>query len=49
MFAAVQKHLQNCVFTSESIRGCSPMFMWVGVLLVYTNPRVIPKRSHLNT
>jgi hypothetical protein len=42
----VQKDLQIRVFTSRSIHGCSPMFMWVGVLLVYTNldptPLVLP-------
>jgi hypothetical protein len=35
LFAAVQKHLQNRRFASGSIRGCSPSFAWVGVLLVY--------------
>jgi len=33
-FAGVQKYLQNSVLTSGSIRVCSPLFAWVGVLLV---------------
>jgi hypothetical protein len=34
LFAGVQKHLQNSVFTSGNICDCSPLFVWVGVLLV---------------
>ena len=37
LFATVQKFLQNRLFASGSIRDCSPLFVWVGVLLVYTN------------
>ena len=33
----VQKGLQNRIFASGSIRLCSPLFVWVGVLLVYRN------------
>src|SRR5215212_2236713 len=36
MFAVVQKHVQNRRFASGSIRVCSSLFAWVGVLLVYT-------------
>jgi hypothetical protein len=34
LFAGVRKYLQNSVFTSGSIRACSSLFVWVGVLLV---------------
>jgi len=34
MLAIVQKPLQNGAFTSDSIRIGSPLFVWVGVLLV---------------
>jgi hypothetical protein len=37
-FATVQKYLQNSRFVVESIRGCSPFFVWVDVLLVYMGP-----------
>jgi hypothetical protein len=33
--SAVQNHLQYRRFASGSIRGCSPSFAWVDVLLVY--------------
>ena len=33
LFAGVQKHLQNGVFTSGSISVCLPLFVQVGVLL----------------
>jgi hypothetical protein len=33
-FAVVQKHVQNGIFFVQPSRGCSPRFMWVGVLLV---------------
>ena len=33
-FAVVQNRLQNCAFAPGSIRVCSPLFAWVGVLLV---------------
>jgi hypothetical protein len=33
-FAVVQKHLQNHVFASGTIRTCSLLIVWVGVLLV---------------
>jgi hypothetical protein len=35
VFALVQKYLQNSQFTSMVPHGCSPSFVWVGVLLVY--------------
>jgi len=35
MFVVVQKHLQNSRFASMRLHGCSPLFIWVGVLLVY--------------
>jgi hypothetical protein len=34
-FAGVQKVLQNSVFALAGYRECSPLFVWVGVLLVY--------------
>ena len=34
LFAAVQKLLQISGFLSGTLRACSPMFVWVGVLLV---------------
>jgi hypothetical protein len=34
-FAIVQKILQNGGFIYVVLRGCSPSFVWVGVLLVY--------------
>ena len=37
MFATVQKLLQNGAFAFGDIRVRSPLFVWVGVLLVYTN------------
>jgi hypothetical protein len=37
LFAGVQKYLQNSALISRSIRVCSPLFVWVGVLPVYTN------------
>jgi hypothetical protein len=33
MFTVVQNRLQNHAFASGSIRVCSPLFAWVGVLL----------------
>jgi hypothetical protein len=33
-FTVVQNHLQNPAFVSGSICICSPLFVWVGVLLV---------------
>jgi hypothetical protein len=35
LFAGVQKDLQNRAFVGRGIRVCSPLFVWVGVLLVY--------------
>jgi hypothetical protein len=37
LFAGVQKVLQNGVFAVGGIHVRSPLFVWVGVLLVYTN------------
>src|SRR5918999_707322 len=34
-FAGVQKYLQNDVFPLSMPRVCSPLFVWVSVLLVY--------------
>jgi len=34
LFASVQKHLQNTMFSLSVPRLCSPLFVWVGVLLV---------------
>ena len=34
MFATVQKYLQIDEFSLLDWRGCSPLFVWVGVLLV---------------
>ena len=34
LFTVVQKYLQNQALASGSIRVCSPLFAWVGVLLV---------------
>src|SRR5215211_4969536 len=33
LFADVQKHLQNCAFYVTGSRACSPLFVWVGVLM----------------
>jgi hypothetical protein len=41
-FMTVQKYLQNRVLPSGSIRVYSPLFAWVGVLLVYTSLTVTP-------
>ena len=35
MFVAVQRCLQNDMFSLRMFRGCSPTFAWVVVLLVY--------------
>jgi hypothetical protein len=35
LFAAVRKYLQNGTFYLNISRVCSPLFVWVGVLLVY--------------
>jgi hypothetical protein len=35
LFATVQKYLQNSAFSLSRSRVCSPLFVWVGVLLVY--------------
>ena len=35
LFVDVQKYLQNGVFDSRNICRCLPLFVWVGVLLVY--------------
>jgi hypothetical protein len=51
LFAGVQNYLQNRPFVSGSIHVCSPLFVWVGVLLVYmslTGPPLHPSVS-LNT
>jgi hypothetical protein len=45
LFTDVQKYLQNSVFTSGSIRVCSSLFAWVGVLLVYKWRRSIQPLS----
>ena len=37
LFAGVPKYLQNGVVDSSNICGCSQLFVWIGVLLVYTN------------
>jgi hypothetical protein len=34
LFVVVQKYLQNGVFYLRVFRVCSPLFVWVGVLLV---------------
>jgi hypothetical protein len=34
LFAAVQKFLQISIFSLTGYRECSPLFVWVGVLLV---------------
>jgi hypothetical protein len=34
LFAGVQKYLQNRTIVSVSVHVCSPLFVWVGVLLV---------------
>jgi hypothetical protein len=50
-FAVVQKGLQISIFSLARYRGCSPLFVWVGVLLVYmslTGPPLHPSVS-LNT
>ena len=47
LFADVQKYLQNCAFYVTRSRACSPLFVWVGVLLVYTNISATPALSHL--
>ena len=47
LFADVQKHLQNCAFYVTGSRACSPLFVWVGVLLVYTNFSATPALSYL--
>jgi hypothetical protein len=49
LFALAQKTLQNGLFLLSMFRPCSPTFAWVGVLLVYTNPRKrIPNFSRLH-
>jgi hypothetical protein len=42
LFAAVQKLLQISIFSLEDHRECSPLFVWVGVLLVYTSLTATP-------
>jgi hypothetical protein len=34
LFAVVHNRLQNSQFASTMFLGCSPPFVWVGVLLV---------------
>ena len=51
MFAVVQKRLQIKGILSGTLRACSLLFVWVGVLLVYmslTGPPLHPSVS-LNT
>jgi hypothetical protein len=51
LFAAVQKLLQISILSLRGYRECSPLFVWVGVLLVYmslTGPPLHPSVS-LNT
>ncbi len=47
LFAGVQKYLQINGLLSSTLRACSPLFAWVGVLLVYTNLRVVSRLSLL--
>ncbi len=47
MFAGVQKYLQNCAFSLSRSRVCSPLFVWVGVQLVYMSLTATPALSHL--
>jgi hypothetical protein len=42
LFAGVQKCLQNRPFVGRGIRACSPLFGWVGVLLVYVSLGATP-------
>src|SRR5919112_5988024 len=37
LFVGVQKLLQISIFSLAGYRECSQLFVWVGVLLVYTN------------
>jgi hypothetical protein len=46
-FATVQKHLQTGTFSVNMSRVCSPLFVWVGVLLVYFSLTATPTLSHL--
>ena len=51
LFPGVQKYLQISGFLGGTLRACSPLFVWVGVLLVYmslTSPPLHPSVS-LNT
>jgi hypothetical protein len=47
LFVVVQKHLQNRTFASGSIHICSPLFVWVGVLLVYISLTATPRHAQL--
>jgi hypothetical protein len=47
LFAGVQKYLQINGFLSGKLRVCSPLFVWVGVLLVYMSLTATPALSHL--
>ena len=42
LFAGVPKYLQNHAFVGRCIRACSPLFGWVGVLLVYVSLGATP-------
>jgi len=45
LFAAVQKLLQISIFSLTGYRECSPLFVWVGVLLVYRSLSATPHFS----
>jgi hypothetical protein len=49
LFAGVQKYLQVNGFLSDPLRACSPLFVWVGVLLVYMSLSKVSRLSHSNT
>jgi hypothetical protein len=47
LFVVVQKHLQISIFSLADHRGCSLLFAWVGVLLVYQDqPSPVCLRSN---
>jgi hypothetical protein len=49
LFVDVQKLLQISIFSLRSCRLCSPLFVWVGVLLVYLVYQGEPSSAYLRS
>ena len=47
LFATVQKYLQTGTFSLSMSRGCSPLFVWVGVLIGVVAVKLTLWRSSL--